>query len=136
MVKRIFIVVTVILTYNVAYGQCEDSLEYVGVSIADEMPATLASVIDSIQKYIVCPDTLIEEDSNILVVVSFWIDTSGNTFCHKIERSYSKKFDNEAIRAAKRLKFDNPALNKKKPVSIMYTVPVRFNCCKNKNPYP
>ena len=134
MVKRILIILLV-FSNQVLFCQCNDSLNYIGVSIADEMQATIEAIKDSIQKILICPDTVIDIHSDVIVIVSFWVDTVGNTFCHKIERSYSLNFDKEALVAIKKLRFAKPAYNKGKPVSIMYSLAVKFNCNENKK-YP
>lgn len=134
MVKQILIILLV-FSNQLLFSQCEDSIDYIGVSIADEMPATIQEIKDSIQKILICPDTIVEDRSVIIVIVSFWVDTVGNTYCHKIERGYASSFDKEALIAIKKLRFPKPAYNKGKPVSIMYSLPVKFHCCKNKK-YP
>lgn len=59
-------------------------------------------------------------------IVTFMIDTLGNTFDHRIVRSVRGDMDEEALRVARLIKFDKPAKQKDRPISIRYVVSVDF----------
>ncbi len=69
------------------------------------------------------------------VYISFWIDTTGNTYNHKIIRGVRKDLNNEALRVAKLIKFERPAMQRGKPIKIRYTVPVEFKLPKQGKPH-
>lgn len=60
------------------------------------------------------------------VIVAFMIDTLGNTFDHQIVRNVRVDVDEEALRVVRLIKFDKPAKQKDRPISIRYIVPVDF----------
>ncbi len=60
------------------------------------------------------------------VFVTFWIDTTGNTINCKVIRGIRKDLDNEALRVAKLIKFEKPAMQRGKPVKVKYVIPIEF----------
>jgi protein TonB len=62
-----------------------------------------------------------------IVLVSFWVDTIGSTYNHKIEKGITTELDNEALRVCRLLKFEKPAYSNCVPVEIQYTLPVDFS---------
>jgi TonB family protein len=73
------------------------------------------------------------------VVITFWVDTIGNTSEHKISEGVREDLDNEALRVAKLIKFDVPAKNVYgNSVGFCLSVPIRFllneeKCKQTKN---
>lgn len=61
-----------------------------------------------------------------IVRVRFIVDTLGNTHCHEIVHSESPLLNDEALRVCRLLKFTKPAIQKDRPVSVWFQVPIRF----------
>ena len=55
------------------------------------------------------------------------IDTVGNTFDHVVVRGIREDLDQEALRVARLIKYDAPAMQKDKPVIVKFVVPVDFS---------
>ncbi|HOW20834.1 MAG TPA: energy transducer TonB, partial [Tenuifilaceae bacterium] len=53
--------------------------------------------------------------------------TSGLTINHKVAKGIREDLNNEALRVAKLIKFDRPALQKGRPIEVEYTVPIVFD---------
>jgi len=63
---------------------------------------------------------------SVRAFISFWIDTIGVTGNHEIIEGIRKDLNNEALRVAKLINFDRPAIQRGKPIKVKYTVPVEF----------
>lgn len=61
-----------------------------------------------------------------IVYIKCVVDTLGNTHNHKVTQGASPSLDKEAIRVCRLIKFDNPAMQNGRPVSIDFTIPVKF----------
>ena len=72
------------------------------------------------------PETAISDTIEGTVYITFWVDTLGFTYDHKIARGIREDVDNEALRVAKLIKFYKPAKNNGNPVEDSYTSPFRF----------
>ncbi|MDR1739955.1 MAG: energy transducer TonB [Bacteroidales bacterium] len=73
------------------------------------------------------PQTAIEDKIEGKIYIQFWIDTIGITCEHKIIKGIREDIDNEALRVAKLIKFDEPAKNRGKPIGMCYGFPILFN---------
>jgi len=62
----------------------------------------------------------------ITVYVQFYIDEKGETFGHRVLNSCENYFDEEALRVAKLIKFDKPAMQRGKPVIMRFILPFTF----------
>ncbi len=60
------------------------------------------------------------------VFVRFWVDTLGYTAEHKITKGIRADLDEEALRVARLIKFDKPAMNRGKPIGIWFHLPIAF----------
>ena len=60
------------------------------------------------------------------VYVEFIVDTLGFTINHKVIRGVRQDIDDEALRIARLIKFDKPALQRGKPVEVKYCLPIIF----------
>ncbi len=107
--------------------QTNDSIEQIGISIADEMPASCNEIMCIVQDCLQYPKKRLSDSISGIVLVSFWVDTNGNTYNHKVEKGISPEFNNEALRVCRLLKFENPAYSNGIPVQIQYTLPVNFS---------
>lgn len=60
------------------------------------------------------------------VHVRFIVDTLGNTHHHEIAHSESPALNDEALRICRLIRFANPAMQRDRPVSVWFQVPVKF----------
>lgn len=79
-----------------------------------------------IQKQIKYPEKALTDSVEGIVIISLWIDTTGYTYTHKIIRGVREDLNDEALRVAKLIKFERPAMQRGKPISVMFTVPIEF----------
>jgi len=79
-----------------------------------------------IQNQIKYPEQAIDDGLEGTVIISFYIDTTGATTDHQIVKGIRKDLDAEALRVAKLIKFEKPAMQKGKPIKVKFTVPVEF----------
>lgn len=127
MVSRITLLFVVFIT-NIAYAQVveqSDSTEWL-IMIVSEEPSYNGDLIDFIQSKIQYPEQAVKEAIAGTVVISFWIDTTGITYNHKIIKGVREDLNEEALRVSRLIKFDKPAYQKNKPIRINYTVPIEF----------
>lgn len=68
-------------------------------------------------------DTL---ENEAIVYVQFEVDTMGFTHNHKVIRGIDEQLNAEALRVCHLIKFDNPAMQRGEPASIIYTLPIKF----------
>ena len=61
------------------------------------------------------------------VYISFMIDTLGSTNNHKVVRGIRDDLNEEAIKKTKKIKFDKPAFQRGKPITVPFMVPVVFD---------
>ena len=61
-----------------------------------------------------------------IVFVRFIVDTLGNTHHHEIVHSESPALNDEALRICRLIRFAKPAMQRDRPVSVWFQVPVKF----------
>jgi protein TonB len=61
-----------------------------------------------------------------IVYISMDVGTDGSTHNHIVIKGIREDLDNEAIRIAKLIKFEKPAIQNGKPAKVKYTLPVEF----------
>lgn len=128
MVKKIIILLYLVLLTNMLYSQCNDTL-IIGNDIAEVMPKFRKSnetIDEFISNNIKYPLSAIKDSIEGKVFISLIIDTIGNTYCHIILRGIRKDLNQEALRVAKLIKFDKPAMQRGKPIKINYNIPIEF----------
>lgn len=79
-----------------------------------------------IQKHICYPESAIKDSVQGRVMVMFIVDTSGMTINHTISKGIRKDLDDEALRVARLIRFETPAMQKKVAIKVPYTVPIDF----------
>lgn len=89
----------------------------------------LLNFIDRNLKY---PEAAKTDSVQGTVYASFRVDTNGKTFHHRIIRGVRADLDSEAIRVARLIKFEKPAMQRGKPVVIGYCLPIRFSLVTSK----
>ena len=76
------------------------------------------------------PETARKDSIQGRVITQYWIDTLGNTYNHKIVRGVREDLDKEALRVVRLLKYEVPAIQRGKPIAVMFTLPITFNIDK------
>jgi len=127
MVKKV-IVVFVLCTYlgvtTIAY--CQNKCDT--VSIVFGSPEKLPEF--DINKFLVenvkYPKTAIKDKVEGKVVVRFWIDANGYTSEHEIVNGVREDLNEEALRIAKLIKFDKPAMNRGEAIGMCFQITISF----------
>lgn len=76
------------------------------------------------------PASAIRDSIEGRVITQYWIDTLGNTYNHKILRGVREDLDKEALRVVRLLKYEVPAIQRGKPIAVMFTLPITFDLNK------
>lgn len=83
-----------------------------------------------IKTNLIYPQSALMDSIEGKVYVQFWVDTSGNTKNHIILKGVRNDLDEEALRVARLIKFDKPAMQRGKPIKVKFTVPIEFKLGK------
>ena len=103
-------------------GQYPDEL----IMAVEKAPIYNGDLMDFVNKQINYPQSAKIDSVEGTVFVEFFIDTAGNTFDHFIVKGIRDDLDNEALRVTRLIKFDFPAMQREKPITVMYIIPVKF----------
>lgn len=129
MVKVINIVVYVVFPLfvfcqndSVLYNNIESEM----VNAVETWPEYKGDLTAFIEKQIDYPSMALEDSIEGKIYVSFWVDSVGNTFKHEILKGIRKDLDREALRVARLIKFDKPAMQRGKPLAVRYNIPIEF----------
>lgn len=145
--KTLYLFLTIGIFSNslTLFGQTDTSAHPSGTMFyLESMPEFNNSsngLIKFIESHLQYPADLKSDSIEGIVYVEFWVDTTGQTYDHKVLRGLNKKMNEEAIRVAKMITFSKPAMQRGKPVNVKYVVPIKFDLlkakdgskCKNKN---
>lgn len=102
-----------------------DEEEEQEIFIVVEQPPTLNGGLKELQKKVVYPNVAIQAGIEGRVVVQFVINDKGMVLNPSIVRGIGGGCDEEAIRVIKLAKF-TPGMQRGKPVSVRYTIPISF----------
>lgn len=95
------------------------------IFVVVEQQPELIGGIEGVQKNVVYPQLALQAGIEGRVIVQFVIDREGNVVNPKVIRGIGGGCDEEALRAIKLAKF-KPGMQRGRPVSVMYTIPVTF----------
>jgi len=111
-----------------AYGQTKDTLanDESLVMYIENPPQFKGDLRTFIQQQVNYPETMKIDSIDCKVFVTFWVDTIGKTVEHKVAKGIREDVNNEALRVARLIKFEKPAMQRGKPIRVSYTVPVVF----------
>ena len=117
-----------------------DSIEEITFGGPEKMPEFrrnkgLEELMEFIVQNLQYPETARKYSIEGRVITQYWIDTLGNTYNHKIVRGVREDLDNEALRIIKLLKYEVPAMQRGKPISVMFTLPIIFDLSGANNLY-
>lgn len=107
-------------------AQTSDTADVLTYMCIEEPPFFNGDLQEFIQENLVYPLTAKRDTVVGVVYISFMIDTSGLTVNHNVVRGIREDVNIEALRIAKLIKFDRPALQKGKPIEVKFTIPVVF----------
>ncbi len=138
MKKLIFFMTISIFSNSLTlFGQTDTSAHPSGTMFyLESMPEFINSsngLIKFIESHLQYPADLKSDSIEGRVYVEFWVDTTGQTYDHKVLRGLNKKMNEEAIRVAKMITFSKPAIQRGKPVNVKYVVPIKFDLLKAKD---
>ena len=125
MVKKYITSFCLLLSVSLLYGQAGDN-DNTMILIVEESPFFNGDLKKFIQKEIDYPLSARRDSIEGTVIISFWIDTLGFTFGHKVIRGVREDLNNEALRVTKLINFERPALQKGRPLEVRCIVPVEF----------
>ena len=121
-----FVILIVQGQNNSHQGIASDSIQKLLITYVEEPPLFDGELLDFIQEEMKYPLSAIKDSIEGTVVISFIVDTLGNTIDHKIVRGVRKDVDIEALRIAKLIKYARPALQRGNPIRVPMTVPFSF----------
>jgi protein TonB len=126
MVKKHITLLALLLSVLFLYAQINENVAET-ILVVEYAPVFKGDMREFIQSKIVYPESAKKDLMEGIVFVSFWIDTVGLTFNHEVIRGIREDLDNEALRVAKLIKFEKPALQKGKSIAVEFTVPIKFS---------
>ncbi len=112
---------------QIADEKC-DMVTYIG-----EAPYFDGDITNYIQSKINYPNSALKDSIDGIVFISFWLDTLGASFDHKIVRGIRDDLNLEALRVAKMIKFNEPAKQRERPIKVKYVIPVDFKLPKEED---
>lgn len=112
-------------------AQCQvNNSEDLLITYIEESPKFDGDLNQFIQHQLQYPKHAVMDSIEGTVYISFWIDTLGLTYDIEIAKSVRYDLDNEALRLASLIKFYKPAMQRNKPISVRYILPVTFKLLK------
>ncbi len=135
---RFLITISLLLICYYANAQRADTIfhDNMMITYVGEPPIFSGNLKDFIREQIQYPVEAKKDSLEGTVMVSFWVDTLGSTTDHQVIRGVRKDLDKEALRVAKLIRFEKPAMQLGKPIKVPFTVPVKFklsNCSENES---
>jgi protein TonB len=124
---RIYILTLFFSLATFVNAQTVDTTEVEMITFIEEAPFFKGDLKEFIQGELVYPLSAKKDTIEGTVVISFKIDTLGLTVNHKVVKGIREDLNSEALRIAKRIKFDKPVLQKGRPIEVEYAVPVVFD---------
>jgi len=102
------------------------------IFVVVENPPVLIGGIAAVQSHISYPPLALKADIEGRVIVQFVIDKTGKVLDPKVIRGIGGGCDEEAVRAVLKTKFQ-PGLQRGRPVSVRYTLPITFRISSKDN---
>jgi protein TonB len=131
MVKRYYFILFFLLVFQNIVSQADT--DYVNnnedpflIFKCESMPVFKGNLSLFVQDQVQFPSKALIDSVENVVIVSFLVDTTGNTIEHAIVKGLEDEFNTEALRVAKLVKFEKPAMQSGKPVKVKYTIPIKF----------
>jgi len=102
------------------------------IFVVVENPPVLIGGIAAVQSHISYPPLALKADIEGRVIVQFVIDKTGKVLDPKVIRGIGGGCDEVAVRAVLKTKFQ-PGLQRGRPVSVRYTLPITFRISSKDN---
>jgi len=131
MVRIYIILFILLLSISFSNAQTVDT-NYNMVTFIEDAPCYRGDLKKFIQGNIIYPKTAKIDSIEGIVIVSFWIDTIGDTHDYQVIKGIREDLNTEALRVAKLIKFEKPAKQRGQPISVKYTIPVEFKLIDKK----
>lgn len=129
MVRYFIIIITLILLgFNAVNCQNDTVLRELGY-VVDVMPKFSRDEIglkQFIDNNLVYPEQAKTDSIEGIVFITFWVDTVGNTIEHKVLKGVRNDLNQEALRIARLLQFEKPAMKRGKPIGVRYNLTIEF----------
>lgn len=123
--KALLLIACICLGINIvvlSQNKCDSF--YVFFGTPEELPKL--DVFKFLSETLQYPETAKNDKLEGTVFIEFWIDSLGNTSEHRITKSVRLDLDEEALRVARLIKYDKPAMNRGKPIGTCYQLPFSF----------
>lgn len=132
MVKKVIILISIVFFFQMTIIS-QDSVknELINqnentINAVESMPIYNGDLNCFLKKHIVYPVKANQDKIEGRVVISFWVDTNGNTFNHRIEKGIRDDVNQEAVRVSKLINFNKPAMSGGVPVKVRYYITIEF----------
>jgi protein TonB len=125
---RYFIIILIIFGFNPVNCQNDTSLKELGY-VVDEMPEYSGGdkgLTQFINNNLIYPEQAIKDSIEGRVFLTFWVDTVGNTYDPKVLKGVRNDIDQEALRIARLIQFEKPAMKRGKPFGFKYNLIFEF----------
>lgn len=125
---RYLIIILILFGINRADCQNDTILKELGF-VVDAMPEYSEDgkgLTQFINFNLVYPEQAINDSIEGTVFLTFWVDTAGNTNEHVVLAGVRNDIDEEALRIARLIKFQKPAMKRGSPVAVRYNLPIEF----------
>ncbi|MDZ4204652.1 MAG: energy transducer TonB [Bacteroidales bacterium] len=133
MVRRIIFALSVFYTLFSIPALCQIDSTYIDdielILIVESFPeykGGTEAFSKMIKTNLIYPQSALMDSIEGRVYVQFWVETNGNTINHIVVRGIRKDLDEEALRVARLIKFDKPAMQRGKPIKVRYNLPIVF----------
>lgn len=124
MVKKILIFIIICGNTFYLYSQNKDSIEEM-FSPPEIMPVK-KDLCRFVLDRIVYPPDAINDTIGGIVLIDFHVEINGKTTGHRVLKGVRDDLNDEALRVARLLNFDEPAYTRGKPVRTTYLLPISF----------
>jgi TonB family protein len=124
MVKKILIFIIICGNTFYLYSQNKDSIEEM-FSPPEIMPVK-KDLCRFVLDRIVYPQDAINDTIGGIVLIDFHVEVNGKTTGHRVIKGVRDDLNDEALRVAKLLTFDEPAYSRRSPVRTTYVLPIHF----------
>ena len=148
MVRKLITLIILLFLTNFTFSQIDDNSEsnrkcdnYISAPPERASPIfdknfpknDIEKLYEFISENLQYPETAKADKIEGRVFVEFWIDTNGFTSEHKVILSVRQDLDEEALRVAKLIKYDIPAMYMdKQPIGMCYSFVFRFTLKEDK----
>lgn len=137
MVKKVIIIFVLCTYFGVStIVTCQNKCDTISIVFGSPEKLPEFDINKFIMENFKYPKTAKKDKVEGKVVVRFWIDANGYTSEHEIVKGVREDLNEEALRVAKLIKFDKPAMNKGEAVGMCFQFTVSFKLFdKNKKTF-